>query len=545
MEVLVTNPPCILYEDETLLVVNKPAGLNTHSPAPYAGEGMFEWLRNRDPRWAKLAIIHRLDKETSGVLLFSKTEAGNVSLTDQFTRRQVRKLYVLLTDRTAKAISVRTAIARRGEKYVVTPGRAATEIAETLFRPANRQKREMVSLPNFQLPNANKIQVVEAEPLTGRTHQIRVHAAANGFPILGDTLYGGTPAPRLCLHAAKLTCSDPLTGQPKEFEAPADFAADSRQTLRNLLISPALTDAFRVVHGASDGWPGWYIDRFGKFLLAESEHSPSAKDESRIRGLMEACGSAGVYHKVLSRQTRRLTTIDASPRHWLGQQADSDFVIRENGLNYRLKFNAGYSAGLFLDQRDNRLRALTGHIALGFDLPAAPVTLLNTFSYTCGFSVAAAKRGDQTTSLDLSRNYLDWGKSNFQLNGVDPQQHDFIYGDTFDWLRRFQNKKRLFDVVLLDPPTFSQSKTGGVFRAEKDYRRLMIAALGVLRPEGVMFASTNAADWSPEDFIATLFEATKVCGRKVIQQHYSPQPPDFPVSRAEPAYLKTIWLRVQ
>src|SRR5438046_6723834 len=91
--------PCVIFEDEHLLVVNKPAGLNTHAPAPYAGEGLYDWLRHREPRWAKLAIIHRLDKETSGVIVFSKTPLANRSLTEQFTRRMIRKKYVLLTDR--------------------------------------------------------------------------------------------------------------------------------------------------------------------------------------------------------------------------------------------------------------------------------------------------------------------------------------------------------------------------------------------------------------------------------------------------------------
>src|SRR5436190_23030159 len=87
--------PLILFEDDDLLVVNKPAGLNTHAPSPYAGEGLYDWLRHREPRWARLAIIHRLDKETSGVIVFSKTALANRSLTSQFTRREVRKKYVM------------------------------------------------------------------------------------------------------------------------------------------------------------------------------------------------------------------------------------------------------------------------------------------------------------------------------------------------------------------------------------------------------------------------------------------------------------------
>src|SRR5438093_12528428 len=91
--------PLIVFEDEHLLVVNKPAGMNTHAPSPYAGEGIYDWLRHREPRWANLAIIHRLDKETSGVIVFGKTSLANRSLTRQFTSREVHKKYLLITDR--------------------------------------------------------------------------------------------------------------------------------------------------------------------------------------------------------------------------------------------------------------------------------------------------------------------------------------------------------------------------------------------------------------------------------------------------------------
>jgi 23S rRNA (cytosine1962-C5)-methyltransferase len=170
--------------------------------------------------------------------------------------------------------------------------------------------------------------------------------------------------------------------------------------------------------------------------------------------------------------------------------------------------------------------------------------MLNCFAYTGGFSVCAAKAGARTTSLDLSKKYLEWGKRNFTLNGLDPAAHDFIFGDAFDWLRRLAKKGRAFDAVVLDPPTFSQSKEHGAFRAEKDYGRLAAAALPLVKPGGILFASTNAADWPPEDFLADVAAAVSAAKRKIRQQHYVPQPPDFPISRAEPAYLKTVWLRI-
>src|SRR5437763_8718868 len=110
----------ILFEDEHLLVINKPAGMNTHAPGPYAGEGVYDWLRHRKPRWANLAIIHRLDKETSGVMVFAKTTVANRSLTEQFAQRLVSKRYLLATDRTVKKQSfvARSAVVKAGSKYV-------------------------------------------------------------------------------------------------------------------------------------------------------------------------------------------------------------------------------------------------------------------------------------------------------------------------------------------------------------------------------------------------------------------------------------------
>jgi 23S rRNA (cytosine1962-C5)-methyltransferase len=102
-----------------------------------------------------------------------------------------------------------------------------------------------------------------------------------------------------------------------------------------------------------------------------------------------------------------------------------------------------------------------------------------------------------------------------------------------------------FDLILLDPPTFSRSRESGVFQAQKDYPSLVGAALPLLKAGGVLFASTNAADWPPEKFVAAVESAVQQSRRKMVQRHYAPQPPDFPVSRAEPAYLKTIWLRVE
>jgi 23S rRNA (cytosine1962-C5)-methyltransferase len=520
--------PCLIHEDEHLLVVNKPAALNTHAPGPFAGEGIYDWLRHREPRWSDLAIVHRLDKETSGVLVFGKTALANRSLTEQFTRRTVRKKYLLLTDRPVKNREqiVRSRISRAGERYRSGP---KGEEAETLFR--------IVALKS----KLRNVTCLEAEPRTGRTHQIRVHAAENGFPILGDTLYGGTPFSRVCLHAMELMIKSPWNDEPLIFRAPVDFSTDPRPALRNGLIDPDETNAFRLIHGASDGQPGWYVDRLGDFLLSQSV--PELAGEQR-RQSETWPGATGIYHKRLRRSVRGVDPVAASPERVLGEPAPDRFLVLENGVRFELSFQEGYSVGLFLDQRDNRRRLLTGHIAAGFPLGGSAPEILNTFAYTCGFSVCAAKAGAHTVSLDLSQKYLEWGKRNFELNRLLPAGHEFIYGDVFDWLRRLARKGRRFDVVLLDPPTFSRSKARGTFRVEKDYDELVASALPVLEPGGVLFASANAAGWAPEKFLAGIEKTVQATKRKIIQRHYAPQPPDFPVSRFEPAYLKTLWARI-
>jgi 23S rRNA (cytosine1962-C5)-methyltransferase len=530
----VENTPLrlICFEDDHLLVVNKPPGINTHAPSPHAGEGIYDWLRNREPRWACLAIIHRLDKETSGLIVFTKTPQANRSLTEQFETRAVKKTYVFLTaGRVSKEeFTVKSTLVRAGQKYVSRPAHAGAPDAETQFRVLKSRAGQTL---------------MEAKPLTGRTHQIRVHAFDAGIPILGDLLYGDqqVSAPRLCLHAHKLTFVHPAMNETVLFEAPFDFESDARTERRCAIIDGEATNAYRVIHGASDRWPGWYVDRLGEFALSQSEAEPTTEQLRILKGL----SARGVYHKVLTRHVRKTQTGDASPKLVLGEVAPERFSILENDVRYELSFAEGYSVGVFLDQRDNRRRLLTNYVGPRFTIFEGGLRdreILNTFAYTCAFSVCAAKAGARVTSLDLSRKYLDWGRRNFELNGLDHAQHDFIYGDAFDWMRRLHKKGRRFDLILLDPPTFSQSKEHGIFKAPKDYGDLVKWALPLLNSGGVLFASTNAADWPAEDFLTSVGSAITASHRQIVQEHYIPQPPDFPVSRAEPAYLKTVWLRV-
>ena len=552
----------MLYEDEHLLVVNKPAGWNTHAPAEHAGEGIYDWLRCRERRWASLSVMHRLDKETSGVLVFGLTVVANKSLTAQFEQRTVEKRYQLHTRRR-----------RRGP--ALTPGGAveASQTADGWLRVSSGLLRlgdsyeacalddergggrllEAVTL--FRELAQGETTLLEARPLTGRTHQIRAHAAALGAPVLGDTLYGAPGDERVWLHAAALSLRHPISAETLTFEAPPDHPggpAAQRWSIPRAMLHPEETDVFRLRHGGAGG-ARESVDVLGDTVLAQTE-GDAPRDVAALVGtapLGRGAAVQRVYHKRLRRDVRASSDpADTSPRLLAGSPGPDRFVVTENGARYELSVADGYSVGLFHDQRDNRRRLLRGHVAAGFGElwppPGEPrAEVLNVFAYTCAFSVAAALGGARVTSLDVSKKYLAWGSErNFPLNGLIAAEHDFIFGDATEWMRRLARKGRAYRAVLLDPPTFSQTKAGR-FSAERDYGALVATALPLLSPGGVLLCSTNAARLAPADFVDTVRRAVAAAGRSVTAEHYAPQPPDFPVTRDEPAYLKTLWLRVQ
>ncbi|MDR3116990.1 MAG: RluA family pseudouridine synthase [Puniceicoccales bacterium] len=216
----------ILFEDEVLVAVDKPAGAVVH-PTPHGGESLVELLlehtggklaRGQDP--IRPGVVHRLDRDTSGVLLFAKEEGALLSLQRQFQRRRVEKCYQAIA--AGHPCRCRGTIdgpigrdpRRRTRMAIREDGRPARSDWEILRRCAGGWCHLAVHIHS------------------GRTHQIRVHLASMGHPILGDRTYGPMPPPpfpfvppRLLLHAAELRCGHPETGQPLLLRAPlpADF----------------------------------------------------------------------------------------------------------------------------------------------------------------------------------------------------------------------------------------------------------------------------------------------------------------------------------
>jgi RluA family pseudouridine synthase len=211
------SPPAlrVLYEDDSIIAVDKPPGLPTHATADSGRPhliGLVEAHLGAD----YVGVHQRLDRDTSGVVLFAKSRAANPGLARAFAERHVEKTYHALTARPGSLPpprwTARGRIAAAGKRRMSIVGSGGQE-AETRFRVIE-------SRPGGLL--------VEARPLSGRKHQIRVHLADAGLPILGDDVYGppSRGIPRLMLHAVRLALPHPLTGAPLVVESPypRDFA---------------------------------------------------------------------------------------------------------------------------------------------------------------------------------------------------------------------------------------------------------------------------------------------------------------------------------
>ena len=307
------------------------------------------------------------------------------------------------------------------------------------------------------------------------------------------------------------------------------------------------TNAYRLVHGQADGWKDLYVDRLGDFLLMQSPLPLTEPQIDAAKDWKNALNLKGVYYKKLNRMVQTCTMTSTSPRLVMGLDAPEVFDVLENGLTFRLSLNQGYSTGLFLDMRENRQRILRNTIEPGFPVfESAPAnaSVLNCFSYTCAFSVCAARAGAATTNLDLSRKYLDWGRDNMRRNRLDPDQHDFIYGDALDWMKRLAKRGDKHELVILDPPTFSRSKKSGLFLAKRDFASLAKAATQLVRNGGMLLACCNAAGLPGKKFKEDVRKGIRFGGRKTVRSFDALPPPDFPATAKEPAYLKVSWLRL-
>jgi 23S rRNA (cytosine1962-C5)-methyltransferase len=295
------------------------------------------------------------------------------------------------------------------------------------------------------------------------------------------------------------------------------------------------TTAYRLVNGEGDGLPGLTVDRYGEHLLVQlyaaswRPHLPEV-----VKALLELLHPAGIYEKARPQQTRELEAASETKRYGrflAGAPAPDPLEVRENGLNFLVSLERGLNTGLFLDQRVNR-RDLMARVS--------GKRVLNLFSYTCAFSVAAVAAGASlVTSIDVSPAYTEWGRANFGANRLNPKRHEFIVGDCLTVLADLKRQGKIYDVILMDPPSFSTTAKSR-FTTRGGTADLVAAALPLVLVGGLLIASSNHQKVDVADYLKELRRGALQTGSELRVISLAGQPEDFPypVTFPEGRYLK-------
>jgi 23S rRNA (cytosine1962-C5)-methyltransferase len=282
------------------------------------------------------------------------------------------------------------------------------------------------------------------------------------------------------------------------------------------------TDAHRLCT-MEDGW----VERFGRDILISFKRV--LVRERLIQELKEwANGIPFKVGRIFARFVPRKSEQREPPRLISGNQAENlETMATERHLKFGIDFGAGFSVGLFPDQRENR--SYVRHIA--------PRRLLNCFAYTCSFSVSATHVGATTLNIDLSKKSLARGRENFALNSLSTMGHRFIADDVMEVLPRLARKGEKFDVIILDPPTFSRSPGGKTFHVENDFEKLLVDSLELAERHSHVLLSTNYSTLREH-----ALEVMARYGLKAVRRagtfRRSPPLPDFPPGTG----ASSIWL---
>lgn len=308
-----------------------------------------------------------------------------------------------------------------------------------------------------------------------------------------------------------------------------------RQAKKARLVyqNDATTTAYRLFNQDGDGFGGLIIDRYGDFALFSWYNAFIYKIRDvivdafcevfpELRGAYEKC---------------RFNSKMPESSHLYGATAPEVFEILENNVTYQVFLNDGLMTGIFLDQHDIRKRLVDGL--------ASGQRLLNLFSYTAAFSVAAAIGGaSQTTSVDLAKRSVDLSTAHFRTNGLDLTNHRLVVMDVFDYFRYAKRHGLTYDVIVIDPPSFARHKKQ-TFSVLKDYHRLVNEALDILNSDGLLILSTNASTLSVEQFQKQIRKGLGQRAYDIISLDRLPD--DFKVNKDDERsnYLKVFTIKVR
>ena len=301
---------------------------------------------------------------------------------------------------------------------------------------------------------------------------------------------------------------------------------------RKAYFQDDLTTAFRLFNQEGDGFGGLTVDLYGDYAVFSWYNSYVYQIRKVISEAFRQIFPEvlGAYEKI------RFKGLDYESAHVYGQEAPDFFTVLENGVLYQVFMNDGLMTGIFLDQHEVRGSLVDG-LAMG-------KSLLNMFSYTAAFSVAAAMGGaSQTTSVDLAKRSRELSQAHFQANGISTDDHRFIIMDVFEYFKYAKRKGLTYDVIVLDPPSFARNKKQ-TFSVAKDYHKLISQSLEILNPGGLIIASTNAANVSRQKFTEQIDKGFAGRSYQILNKYGLPA--DFAYNKKDESsnYLKVISMKV-
>jgi 23S rRNA (cytosine1962-C5)-methyltransferase len=304
-------------------------------------------------------------------------------------------------------------------------------------------------------------------------------------------------------------------------------------SIREKIIDTSRTNAYRIINAESDGIPGLIADRYGEILICQflSAGAEFFK-EMIVETLNDAFKPAGIYERS-DVEVRTKENLQPAVGLLKGITPDEMIEIKENGFKFLVDIKNGHKTGFYLDQRDNR--KLVSEFSKG-------KSVLNCFSYTGGFSVYALAYGaEKVIQVESSASALELSSKNFELNNLDPSLVENINGDVFEVLRKFRDERKTFDLIILDPPKFTESASQ-IQKASRGYKDINLLAFKLLNPSGILFTFSCSGHISPELFQKIVAGAALDSGREVKIIRQLTQSSDHPVATNFPEglYLKGL-----
>jgi len=312
----------------------------------------------------------------------------------------------------------------------------------------------------------------------------------------------------------------------------------SAQQRRDWFIAEGKLTGYRLIAGESDGLPGVTIDKYDNFIVCQL--LSAGADFHRytiVNCLTELYPDCHIYERsdVDVRKKEGLEPVTG----WLTEpQESTECVIEEHGIKIHVDIATGHKTGFYLDQRDSRLAA--GKFA-------KDKTVLNCFSYTSTFALhCAANNAKEVINVDVSQAALDMGERNLALNGLSDANVSFVKEDVFKLLRRYREEKRTFDMIILDPPKFVESKAQ-LTGACRGYKDINMVAMQLLNPGGLLLTFSCSGLMEASLFQKVVADAALDAKRNAYFVERLQQAADHPISSNYPEgyYLKGLVCQVE